>query len=104
MSPLHRISMILALGVGTGLLSTSAHAIDSSKVSQIRSMVAQDDIRGLMSFIEQNPDVLDSSPLGQSLSEFAVAPPDPVERFLGVGVPTNLSDMAARSATDSSLY
>ncbi|WP_428672438.1 hypothetical protein [Roseibium sp.] len=104
MTPLQRISMVLALATGVGLLTNDANAVESNHLSEIRSLVKTNNIRGLMSFIARNPQVLDSSPLGQSLSDFANDPPDAVERFFGAGIPGDLSSIAERSSTDSSLY
>lgn len=104
MNPLNKISMILALTTSVGLISNQVHAIPRDKLSEIRTLVTTNNIPGLMSFISGNPEVLDNSPLGQSLADFAKDPPDAVERFFGARVPDDLSEMAAKSATDPSLY
>lgn len=104
MPPLQKLSLILALGTGVGLLPNDASAIQQDKLSEIRALVSDNNVTALMSFISKNPQVLDETPLGKSLTDFAKDPPNVVERFFGVGVPRELSDVAAQSKNDSSIY
>jgi len=107
MTKMKKISLAFAAMALSGSLAGPVNALESTEVAQIRALVEAGDEAALRSYLLQNLNMLDDSPLSVMLREYVQTPPERTF-FTSLGfqsaMPGELQDILTQSKTDSSLY
>lgn len=102
-----RLSLALAALAVSAAMGSQVTALTRADLATINEFVASKDERGLRAFLVQNPQLLDSSPVGQILRDYLDAPPrNQVFTALGwtATVPEEVVAVMNAAKTDPSLY
>lgn len=102
-----RLSLILSAIAVTGAVAGSADAMSRAALTEIHDYVESRDAAGLRSYLEANPDLLESSPLADEFADFLGEPPrQGLLVWLGLAspIPSSLSSEVEAAAQANSIY